>query len=149
MNMLSATAKGASPSGLRLAVDGGRCLIEASVDASGGADHPLVVGVRPEHLAPSDRGLCGAVEGSEILGAETIIHARLESGEKLVASLRGIYRLSLGEAVAFTVEPRLVHVFDASGIALAPMCSSADDSGHWPRIPETIRLVDRQRFDSP
>jgi hypothetical protein len=67
------------------------------------------------------------VEASEILGAETIIHATLESGERLVASLRGIHRAAVGERMAFTVDRRFVHVFDAKGEALAPLRAWADD----------------------
>ena len=126
MNMLSATAKGASPAGLRLAVDQGRGLIEASVTGAV-ADEPVTIGVRPEHLLPSERGLRGVVEASEILGAETIIHAKLESGEKLVASLRGIHRAAEGEQIAFAAERQFVHVFDAKGMALAPLHAWADD----------------------
>ena len=126
MNMLAATAKGASAAGLTLAVDQGRGLIAAS--ARGGApEERLTIGVRPEHLSPSERGLRAIVESSEILGPETIVHAKLESGEKLVASLRGIYRLAEGEHVAFTVEPRFVHVFDAQGDALAPLRAWTED----------------------
>jgi ABC-type sugar transport system ATPase subunit len=128
MNMLSAAAQSASPSGLRLAVDGGRSVIEASVTAGQtGAPDALTVGVRPEHLSPAERGLNGKVEASEILGAETIIHATLESGERLVASLRGIHRAAVGERMAFTVDRRFVHVFDAKGEALAPLRAWADD----------------------
>ena len=48
MNMLAASAQGASPSGLRLAVDEGRGMIEASVTSGQtGAPVALTVGVRP------------------------------------------------------------------------------------------------------
>jgi len=128
MNMLAATAKGVSPAGLTLAVDQGRSLIEASArGGDGGPEERLTVGVRPEHLSPSEQGLRAIVESSEILGPETIVHAKLQSGEKLVASLRGIHRLAEGEHVAFTVEPRFVHVFDAQGDALAPLRAWTED----------------------
>jgi len=128
MNMLAASAQGTSPSGLRLAVDEGRGMIEASVTSGQtGAPGALTVGVRPEHLFPAERGLRAKVEASEILGAETIVHASLESGEKLVASLRGIHRAAEGELMAFTVDRRFVHVFDANGRALAPIRAWAED----------------------
>jgi multiple sugar transport system ATP-binding protein len=128
MNMLSAAARGFSAAGLTLAVDQGRTLIEASaLGDSGRRDERLTIGIRPEHLSPSERGLCGIVESSEILGAETIIHAKLESGEQLVASLRGIHRLVEGERIAFTIDRRFVHVFDAKGEALEPLRAWTDD----------------------
>jgi ABC-type sugar transport system ATPase subunit len=103
----------------------------------GGADEALTLGVRPEHLSPSEQGLRCIAETSEILGAETIVHARLESGEKLVASLRGIHRVTEGEQVAFAVAPQFVHVFDAEGKALAPLRAWVDDHGH--RDPQGYR----------
>jgi ABC-type sugar transport system ATPase subunit len=128
MNMLAAAAKDISGSGVKLAVDEGRGGLEASVagDASrvGAA---LAVGVRPEHLQPADEGLRARIETSEILGAETIIHAFLQSGEKLVVSLRGIHRASPGDVMAFAVDKRFVHVFDANGEALTPLRAWTED----------------------
>ena len=120
MNILAATAQGADGAGLRLALDQGRARLEAGVSGDGiemGA--PLAVGVRPEHLAPDERGLRARVEASEILGAETIIHAALESGEALIASVRGIHRVAAGDSIGFSVDQRFVQVFDGNGDALA------------------------------
>jgi ABC-type sugar transport system ATPase subunit len=128
MNMLAAAAKDISGSGVKLAVDEGRGGLEASV--AGGASSvgaALAVGVRPEHLQPADEGLRARIETSEILGAETIIHAFLQSGEKLVASLRGIHRASPGDVMAFAVDKRFVHVFDANGEALTPLRAWTED----------------------
>jgi multiple sugar transport system ATP-binding protein len=91
------------------------------------AEASLAIGVRPEHLEPSEQGLRAKVQASEILGAETIVHAVLESGEKLVASLRGIHRAAAGELMAFTIDRRFVHVFDANGEALTPLRAWAED----------------------
>jgi ABC-type sugar transport system ATPase subunit len=128
MNILTATTQEVAAAGIKLAVDHGRAALEATV-ASGAnrAGATLAVGVRPEHLAPAEDGLRGRIEASEILGAETIIHAALESGEKLVASLRGIHRATPGELMAFTVDRRFVHVFDTDGQALTPLRGWADD----------------------
>ncbi len=120
MNILAAAADGASQPGLRLAVDQGRARIEADVVArSGSAGEGFTVGLRPEHLTPSDGGLRARVEASEILGAETIIHSVLQSGERISASLRGLHRVRSGEAIGFAIDRRDVHVFDADGQALA------------------------------
>jgi ABC-type sugar transport system ATPase subunit len=120
MNILVAEAVGESGAGLRLAVDEGRAHLDAGVvpsrEDSGG---PLAVGLRPEHLTPSEGGLRARVEASEILGAETIIHAVLQSGERISASLRGLHRVRPGEPIGFAVDRRDVHVFDAKGDALA------------------------------
>jgi multiple sugar transport system ATP-binding protein len=68
---------------------------------------------------PGDDGtLAVRVETSEILGAETIIHGVLQSGERLTASVRGICRVSAGAPIRFQIDPSDVHVFDEGGDAL-------------------------------
>jgi multiple sugar transport system ATP-binding protein len=122
MNLLAATRRSGGSTGLRLAVDDGRSLIEAAVLRSAEAvGEDFTVGVRPEHLTPADTGLRVKVAASEVLGAETIVHAALESGERLVASLRGIHPLAEGSLMCFAVDRRFVHVFDENGQSLTPM----------------------------
>lgn len=119
MNILAATADGASEAGLRLAVDQGRARMEANVVSTGaGAGERFAVGLRPEHLTPSAEGLRACVEASEILGAETIIYAVLQSGERIAASLRGLHRVRPGEPIGFAIDRGDLHVFDADGTAL-------------------------------
>ena len=55
----------------------------------------------------------------EILGAETIIHAVLQSGERLSASVRGLRRVSPGEPIRLSINPTDVHVFNDGGEALS------------------------------
>ena len=98
MNILAAAPVGPSGSGMKLALDQGRVDVEASVPSE--AHKPgsrLSVGIRPEHLTPSGGGLRARVEASEVLGAETIIHGVLQSGERLAVSLRGLHRVGHGE----------------------------------------------------
>jgi multiple sugar transport system ATP-binding protein len=120
MNLLAADAVAAGTQGLELAVDQGRARIAADVVAAeGSSEAPLVAGLRPEHLAPAEAGpLAARVETSEILGAETIIHCVLQSGERLTSSVRGLQRLRPGEPIRFRIDPAEVHVFDGAGLAL-------------------------------
>ena len=60
------------------------------------------------------------MQQTEILGAETIIHAELASHVPLIASLRGIVELTPGEIVRFSVDEKSAHVFDEAGLALPP-----------------------------
>jgi ABC-type sugar transport system ATPase subunit len=103
-----------------LALDQGRARIAADVAAAGwtsGAQ--LTAGLRQEHLSPTDAGpLAARVETSEILGVETIIHAALQSGERLPASVRVIRRASPGEPTRLSINPIDVHVFNDGGEAL-------------------------------
>ena len=120
MNLLAADGGRRRGDGLEVAVDEGRARIDASVISR--SDSPgasLTVGLRPEHLVPSERGLRARVEASEVLGAETIVHCVLQSGERLAASLRGLHRLTPGEPISFEIYASDVHVFDAEGNAFA------------------------------
>ena len=62
-----------------------------------------------------------------MLGADTIVYASLESGERVVASIRGIHPIRDGSLIAYSVDRRFVHVFDQSGRALDPLRSWRDD----------------------
>ncbi|MEO8758937.1 MAG: sn-glycerol-3-phosphate ABC transporter ATP-binding protein UgpC [Devosia sp.] len=79
----------------------------------------VTIGIRPEHLLISAAGtLTATVRQTEILGAETIIHAELASDVPLVCSMRGIVELSPGEVVRFLIDEKWVHVFDDAGASL-------------------------------
>ena len=114
------TFAAAGAHGLELAVDQGRARIAADVAAADWrSGTPLTAGLRPEHLSPTDAGpLAARVETSEILGAETIIHAVLQSGERLSISVRGLRRVSSGEPIRLSVNPADVHLFNQGGEAL-------------------------------
>jgi multiple sugar transport system ATP-binding protein len=85
----------------------------------------VVVGVRPEHLAPAAAGepdsgsggaagrgvIEGVVEVVEPLGAEQHVVMRV-SEELITAKLTRDHRFALGEKVTFTAEPRRLHLFD-------------------------------------
>ena len=114
---------------MSLSVDAARAVIDATVD---GTKHPVeadcTVGIRPEHLALSDNGaIAGQVVATEMLGAETIVFANLQSGESLTASIPGIRSLQPGAIVRFSVDRRFVHVFDERGMTLPPLRSWLDD----------------------
>ena len=116
MNMLAATWDSGAPC---LRIDQGRGAIEMPRAGDGsGAASAVTVGVRPEHVSPVKQGLAARIERSEILGAETIIHAALPSGERLVSSVRGIHRVADGELMSFAIDSRFVHVFDEDGRSL-------------------------------
>ncbi|MGZ7274415.1 hypothetical protein ACXWPL_09285, partial [Streptococcus pyogenes] len=67
--------------------------------------------------------------GKEFLGAETILFAQLQSGEKITGSFRGIHNLANELTVSYTAEPRYVHVFDEAGLALPSLQNWQDDYG--------------------
>jgi len=129
MNLLKAKVRTVAEDGMSLSVDAARAVIDATVD---GTKHPVeadcTVGIRPEHLALSDNGaIAGQVVATEMLGAETIVFANLQSGESLTASIPGIRSLQPGAIVRFSVDRRFVHVFDERGMTLPPLRSWLDD----------------------
>jgi multiple sugar transport system ATP-binding protein len=121
MNIFAAKAENTGSTGRWFAIDQGRSRVEAPVSSNAiSADAQFTIWVRPEHLTPGEGGgLRARVEASEILGAETIIHAVLDSGESIVASVRGIHRVAAGGPMGFSIDQRSVQVFDAKGDALA------------------------------
>jgi multiple sugar transport system ATP-binding protein len=129
MNMLKAKVRMLTGDGMTLSVDGGRGAIHAAVDGEGSvAGASCIVGIRPEHIALCDNGeIAGTVIATEMLGSETIIFASLQSGENVMASIRGIRSLHPGKIVQFSVDGQFVHVFDEKGITLPPLRSWRED----------------------
>ncbi len=105
---------------------GQRWTLSRQVTASG----EVTMGIRPEHLnlaegpgAASPAGhaiLPLRVELIEPLGAETLVHGKLDGGEaELTARVDGEAPVKPGSTMRFAVEPRHLHLFDrASGARL-------------------------------
>ncbi len=129
MNLLKAKVRAVAADGMRLSIDDGRSVIDATVDGTRSrAESDSNVGIRPEHLALSHSGaITGTVIATEMLGAETIVFANLQSGESVTASIPGIRSLQPGGIVRFSVDRRFVHVFDDKGITLPPLRSWHED----------------------
>ena len=122
MNMFDAAAVELDGAKIALAVDQGRVRIYGRVPASRDV---ATIGIRPEHLALNDLGVLSArVEAHELLGAETILYGLLESGERIVASMRGLIRVRAGDLVRFGIDAENVHLFDKEGNALSRPAAS-------------------------
>ena len=80
-----------------------------------GADGPVKLGVRPEHLIADDNGpLRVMVKLAEPLGANTLLHGAIEgSGAGFTVSLQGVHQLPTdASAGCFRIEQGKAHVFD-------------------------------------
>jgi multiple sugar transport system ATP-binding protein len=53
-----------------------------------------------------------------VLGSETIVHARLASGQGFTFSRRGISGVKAGDTVPLGLPAAFLHVFDKAGIAV-------------------------------
>ncbi len=71
-----------------------------------------LVGVRPQHLDPAETGLDVTVSLVESLGTETVIHATLATGTRILATLPGHVRAKVGEHLKLGGDPARMHFFD-------------------------------------
>lgn len=78
-------------------------------------DGDVMIGIRPEHVTLDPEGaLALSVSSAEPLGANTLLHGRLEGGTDIfTASLNGIHRMAQQkETCRLSILPENVHVFD-------------------------------------
>ena len=122
MNFLPGIVSGGEGGEIELAIDGNRATVRVADRSRGIAPgEEVVVGVRPEYMLIDPAGpLAATVEVVEVLGAETIVHTRLASGDSVLVSMRGIALLHAGSMVRLGFDSRFVHVFDGGGEVLEP-----------------------------
>jgi multiple sugar transport system ATP-binding protein len=82
---------------------------------------PVTAGIRPEHAEIGSGALKARIEATEILGSETIVHARLASGERFTLAQRGISGAKPGDDVPLTLPAAFVHLFDDKGVAIGAL----------------------------
>ena len=94
-----------------------RAYRRTGVPAHQGTD-VVSIGFRPEDarlVAAEGAPFVGVVSLVEPLGAETLVHVRLEGGEAVVVRVREGMVPSADERVALAVPPERLHAFDAAG----------------------------------
>ena len=98
---------------------------QASLKAHGAAAGPVVLGVRPEHIAVQSQGdnaVAATVEVSELMGSEVYLHAVVDSGEERQNAVLRIPTMDLpaqyqgnvpyGAQIRFAFPSQLIHLFD-------------------------------------
>ena len=87
-----------------------------------GAAGPVMLGLRPEHLTPDPDGpIAMQVLLAEPLGANTLLHGRLPSGDAFTASLPGVHRTGGTDAtLRLGLDPAHLHLFDPATGARLP-----------------------------
>jgi len=110
MNVLQATV---GEDGASARIGDGIALPLAAPAGPAQAGRPILLGVRPEHLA-HDGGapIRLTVELVEALGADTVVHGRLPGGVPLLVRQPGISRIRPGEELPVRPEPGALHLFD-------------------------------------
>jgi len=95
--------------------------VESNVKGSGlSVGDNINIGIRPDDLVPvAQGGIAVQVSVLERLGPQTVVHARADGGTVLSAVVAGDTDLAVGDAISLAVQPERVHVFAASGQALA------------------------------
>jgi sn-glycerol 3-phosphate transport system ATP-binding protein len=111
MNLLDATITG---DGQGVLVDGSR--LDLRRPRPDQAHRPVILGLRPEHLAPrrdQAGGLPIEVTLVEMLGADTVVHGQVpSSGAALTLRLHGTSRVAEGDRLELSIEPEHLHLFD-------------------------------------
>jgi multiple sugar transport system ATP-binding protein len=119
MNFLTTQVRAAGPDGVTVTLSGGR---DVRVPVAAGALRPgdkATLGVRPEHLKPSDNGeLAGDVIVAERLGGETYLYIRAASEPLFVVQADGDIPTRVHDRVAVGIDPETCHLFDADGRSL-------------------------------
>ena len=78
------------------------------------SDATTDIGIRPEHLAPSQGGALSArLEAAEFLGSETVLSLRTENGTTVAAVAPGDYQVPVpGTEIRLAVLENRIHRFD-------------------------------------
>ncbi|MBJ3786047.1 ABC transporter ATP-binding protein [Devosia sediminis] len=120
MNFFDAAVTARDGDRCSVSIDEGRLTL--ALDGRSGALKPgdaCSIGIRPEHLQlTQDGGLRVTVEATEVLGSETVVHARSAAGTPVTATMRGILNLAVGTQLGFTAPEAFVHLFGADGVTL-------------------------------
>jgi sn-glycerol 3-phosphate transport system ATP-binding protein len=100
----------------RVMLDGGAAL-PLPDDTTAAPGSAVTIGLRPEHFATDGAAapLNLAVDLVEMLGADTIIHGKIEgAGPSVLARLPGTARVAAGHRVPLTIAREQIHLFDAA-----------------------------------
>ncbi len=137
MNMLD-TAVHSDGESAWAEVEGTRIELPASAGLKDG--QPVTLGIRPEHLTLSDKGMKGSVLVIEPTGSEIHVVVRM-SGKDLIAIFRTRHPFRPGDAISLAPQGDNVHVFDReTGQSLTPK-ETAMLKGIDPRLNADVLYV--------
>ncbi len=116
MNLMQVVVREATPSGVT--VEGAGFVVSCPVDGSRlKAGDNATLGVRPHDLETVG---AGGIEATltlvEALGPETVLHARLADGGKIIAVLSGQNLSESGSTLRLGIDRGRLHLFDKDGL---------------------------------
>ena len=76
------------------------------------------IGVRPEHLVKSKKGLEGIIFHVEHLGGQTLTHIKLPDETDLTLVEPGEHTYGRGDKITVQPEAKTMHAFDKGGQAI-------------------------------
>jgi multiple sugar transport system ATP-binding protein len=122
MNLIEAEFEGMEEARGSFAVDGRRLRLEVDPAVGRLAKGKVTLGIRPRafflHEPTSSDTLIGQAELIEPMGAETLVHARTQSGNDIRVVVPREDRVHVGERLHLKTDARQTHVFDATGKAV-------------------------------
>jgi multiple sugar transport system ATP-binding protein len=129
MNMLQGRISDADDRGVRIDLPGNITISVGATSESVKVDDRVTLGIRPEGLrCDPDGPMRGTIRLVERLGSNSLIHAELDHGGRLIAQVGPTDPARPHEAIRLAVNPDHCHVFDGAGRALRPR-SLAPEAG--------------------
>ncbi len=119
MNFLSCTVSAVEAAGATVQLPGGASLTVPVHPGPLKAGDQVTLGVRPEHLRPSETGeLQAEVMVVERLGGETFLYCQLAGVGMLVVQADGEVATQVHDRIAIKLNPVNCHLFTADGMAV-------------------------------
>jgi multiple sugar transport system ATP-binding protein len=122
MNFINARVESVADVSARLAVVAGESFTyPINKDSGLSRGDEVAIGIRPEHLSLGEEGLSfrGVAQVVEHLGAETHAIVEMPGNDTVTAVLDGYSSVKVGDALSLSAPIDQLHVFDASGNAVA------------------------------
>jgi multiple sugar transport system ATP-binding protein len=119
MNFVPATMIRTGVAGVTVALGSGSTLDVPVVADRLHPKEPVILGVRPEHLALGENGqFRGEIRVIERLGNATFLHVAIESGQLLTVESDGDHPVRIHDRVSIGVNGQNSHLFDEDGVAV-------------------------------
>jgi multiple sugar transport system ATP-binding protein len=122
MNLVEATISSTKGNTANITIGEQNLNLDVNAKVAGRGAGKVTVGIRPRAFAPQSKPnsstITAAAELIEPMGAETLIHARLNNGLEIRAVVPREARVKVGEVLHLRPDPAQTHVFGEDGKAM-------------------------------